>query len=84
MLFFVTGHFPQPEKLAPLRDEEISTLHALHEKGFVLNSYIKIDHSEVILIVETDSLETAKETLGKLPFAKAGLVILTYEEVKLF
>lgn len=69
---------PQPnatmEQYAPHMQDEVRHAWSLYKSGFVRDMYFRQDRPGVAIIVEADSVETAKTQLMQFPLAKAGLI----------
>jgi hypothetical protein len=84
MYVLASGKFPDSSKLGPLLTAEVKKLHALRDEGIVKGAYRHADHSGVELILESESVETAKARLADLPFSEAGLITFRYSEIDPF
>lgn len=54
----------------------------LYKNGFLREVYYKADRPEVVLILECEDVEQAKEKLGMLPLVKEGLIAFDFIPLK--
>ncbi|MEU9347736.1 YciI family protein [Streptomyces sp. NPDC048278] len=82
MYLHVTGTVTaEREQLAPHAEDEARVLRRLKADGVVLSSFRRTDRPGAFLIVEAESLDSAREQLGQLPYAAHGLLTFEFIEV---
>ncbi|WP_329535466.1 YciI family protein [Streptomyces sp. NBC_01450] len=69
------------EQLVPHAEEEARVLRRLKADGVVLCSFRRTDKPGAFLIVEADSLDSARERLDQLPYVANGLLTFEFIEV---
>jgi len=55
-------------------EEEARKAWELHQAGLIRELYFRADESTAVLVLECDSTEEAKNTLGELPYVRQGLI----------
>ncbi|MFE6961620.1 YciI family protein [Streptomyces sp. NPDC057696] len=82
MYLHVTGLVTaERDRLAPHADEEARVLRRLKADGVVLSSFRRTDKPGAFLIVEAESLDSAREHLNQLPYAANGFLTFEFTEV---
>lgn len=82
MYLHVTGIVTaEREQLAPHAEEEARVLRSLKADGVVLSSFRRTDKPGAFLIVEADSLDSARERLSQLPYVANGFLTFEFIEV---
>jgi uncharacterized protein YciI len=82
MYLHVTGTVTaEREQLVPHAEEEARVLRRLKADGVVLCSFRRTDKPGAFLIVEADSLDSARERLDQLPYVANGLLTFEFIEV---
>lgn len=54
--------------------DEARKVWALHQAGVIRESYFRTDRSEVVLVLECQTVEEAREALSTLPFIQNQLI----------
>ncbi|MFF7472859.1 YciI family protein [Streptomyces sp. NPDC008092] len=84
MYLHVTGTVTDPGGLAAHAEGEARVLRELKADGVVLAAFRRDDGPGAFLVVEADSLQDARNKLGRLPYAAHGLLTFEYVEVSRF
>lgn len=69
-------------EFVPHLREEAEAGWNFYKEGFIREMYYKGDVPEVILMLEADSIEEAREKLNELPLVRKGLISFTLTELK--
>lgn len=58
----------------PYLKDEAGTVWELYKQNFIREIYFRADQSSAVLMLESESIEDARETLAKLPLVKKELI----------
>ncbi len=64
----------QPEQFALLLESEARGIWSLYQSGSIRELYFRLDRSEAVLILESVSVDEARNVLSRLPLVQAGLI----------
>lgn len=67
-----------PADYAPHLLNEIKHGWALSKRDFIREIYSRLDHPGVVIVVEAESVEKAKEVCDTFPLVEAGLIDFQY------
>jgi uncharacterized protein YciI len=81
MYIFATGSVSKPGEIGPYLDDEHLAMEQLKADGVILNAFRFADHTGVVSFLEADSIEAAREQLGRLPFVEHELMQFEFDEV---
>ncbi len=62
------------DQVMPVVKKEIKAAKGFYQEGFIRQIWHRGDEPGAVLLLEADSLETAKEKLSALPMVKAGML----------
>jgi hypothetical protein len=66
------------DDLRPYLREEVSNVWRLWKAGIVRENYARADIGGVVIVFESDSVETVKRYIADFPLSKAGLIEWDY------
>jgi len=70
-----------PEACTPFLKEEARTVLRLYEKGIIREIYFTSPSNEAVIILESRSIDSARESLSELPLVREGLITFQIEEL---
>jgi muconolactone delta-isomerase len=62
------------EQFQKHRRDEALHVWELHQQGIIRELYFRADRNEAILVLECESVESARQILSTLPLVKQGLI----------
>lgn len=67
---------------APYLDAEIAAVDQMMRDGFITHLYRHLDGSGAILIIESESIESAEQRLAQLPFVVHGVMTIPVSAIE--
>jgi muconolactone delta-isomerase len=81
MIAIARGSITEPDKVAPVIDDEKRVVEELKREGLIKAVYRRAAGPGTVTILEGESIEAMRERMNTLPFVVEGLMTLEYEEV---
>ena len=81
MIFLARGSITDPEKLAPLIEDEMRVVGELKAERLMKSVYRRAAGPGTVMILEGESEDAVRARMDTLPFVAEGLMTVEYDEI---